>query len=295
MAARASAVTLTLTWPGGLRWVSTDQGCRPVGNSAECRLGDLEPGARAERSLVVIPIRVGDLDAGASVSANEIDLNPIDNVARAVTAVVPTRPGMAVPPIADAGPGSPEYPLGERYRLNGSASLDPNTGEYQQPLRFLWSVIASPANARFGLANRRTAAASFVPPLPGDYTFDLQVSNGNGASHSQVKVHVSGEIRVTAPVAGEVWRLGHPQTITWSTSGIPFTRTLSIFLENADDGKRYLLKSRVRSGKGYYLWKSPKDNRKYLSEQAGIRVCLKKIGGNPPVCGESEGRVAIRE
>ncbi len=82
--------------------------------------------------------------------------------------------GRNLPPVADAGPDQ-ECVVGETVFLNGSGSYDPD-GEI---LSWWWNLTESPTTINLTAPNSSTP--SFIPPLPGTYTFSLQVVDNNNS------------------------------------------------------------------------------------------------------------------
>jgi len=210
-------------------------------------------------------------------------------------------------PMADAGQeGSGN--VGDRLRLNGSLSCNGNPPGPKVARRFAWSLVSAPANAngtaaRFRLRGRSRPLPSFVPPLPGDYRFQLVVGNSRTVSApAATVVHVGGAITVDTPFAGTEWLVGQqPLEVAWSFSGISSRKRFNLFLvtdEGSASSQTVPLKRRLRSSdaaSGHFAadFSSNPRRGRMLTEAAVFRVCLPPVGGNDPVCGQS-GRFAVR-
>ncbi|MCK5923235.1 MAG: hypothetical protein KAG66_20005, partial [Methylococcales bacterium] len=80
-------------------------------------------------------------------------------------------------PVADAGPDA-STPVGTNVTLDGSASLDPDG----DTLSFSWLLTAIPAGSSATLSDATTETPSFVADLPGSYTAQLIVNDGDMSS-----------------------------------------------------------------------------------------------------------------
>lgn len=104
------------------------------------------------------------------------------------------------PPIARAehNPESPE--VNQKVELDGKGSVEPQL----EPLQYKWSIQGKPEKSAIKITNSNQAIASFIPDLPGDYAFRLEVSAGpkeKPRKHSAVlAVHVIDRVN-TAPIA----------------------------------------------------------------------------------------------
>ena len=202
-------------------------------------------------------------------------------------------------PVADPG-GAGTANLGERYQLDGSHSCNA-LPDVKKAIRYAWKPVLAPVDtngvpAKFHLSRARTARPRFVPPLPGDYTFQLSVANRRLSSQPErVTVHVGGVIQVAAASESGLWTLGDDLPVTWTFSGINPTKRFNLLLltdVGAETSKRYLLKKNVKpidTLNGSYsvrLNRSPR-HLKIMTAQAAIKVCLPPVGKNEPVCGTS--------
>ena len=81
-------------------------------------------------------------------------------------------------PVADAGDDVEQAIQPSPVALDGTGSSDPDDDE----LSFQWSVRSQPESADTALENASSAQPSFVPPVPGEYVFELEVSDPAGLS-----------------------------------------------------------------------------------------------------------------
>ena len=80
-------------------------------------------------------------------------------------------------PVANAGADAAAA-VGDTVTLDGSASSDPD----QDPLTFLWTVVAEPAGSSVSLSDPTGVSPTFVPQVAGTYRFELTVSDGTADS-----------------------------------------------------------------------------------------------------------------
>jgi len=89
-------------------------------------------------------------------------------------------------PVADAGDSSVIAPCeGGEIMLDGTRSYDPEGSE----LNYIWTLVAQPSSSASSDANFDDASLSrptFSWDIPGDYTFQLQVFDGDGWSPPDV-------------------------------------------------------------------------------------------------------------
>jgi|GEM_PF-365260 uncharacterized repeat protein (TIGR01451 family) len=231
----APATSAALTLPAAANFVSAPGGCTHTGGTVTCALGDLAPGAGAQRHIVVSPTAVGTLQATLTVSSTAGDANPTDNTAQVSVAAVPME---AVGLVLD------EAPLG-----NGNGILEP--GE---------TVILRPTwrNPSSGSISQNGSLVSFFGPPGATYTIDDGVASygllGAGAEATCLDCY---QVTVSAPAvrpalhwdatATELLATGasHPWTlhIGASFNDVPPSRWAYRFIET-------ILHHRVTSGCG---------------------------------------------
>ncbi len=148
-AATALATTASLSLPAAASFVGAPAGCSHAAGTVTCALGDLPPGANAQRQIVVSPTAAGTLVATVTVSSSAGDANPTDNSAQLSVAAVQMEA---------AGLVLDEAPLG-----NGNGILEP--GE---------TVLLRPSwrNPSAGDITQTGTLVSFVGPAGATYTID---------------------------------------------------------------------------------------------------------------------------
>lgn len=77
------------------------------------------------------------------------------------------------PPIANAGPDKSGV-VGVLVSLDGSGSSDPNG----DPLIYQWSIVSVPSGSAAMISNTTSATPTLTPDLPGIYTIQLIVNDG---------------------------------------------------------------------------------------------------------------------
>jgi RHS repeat-associated protein len=94
------------------------------------------------------------------------------------------------PPVAHAGPDQ-EGTVGALVTLDGSGSSDVNG----DALTYSWAVVSLPGGSASALNNPTSVDPTFLPDLPGPYTIQLIVNDGQTDSGTDTV-----DIHVTAPV-----------------------------------------------------------------------------------------------
>jgi uncharacterized repeat protein (TIGR01451 family) len=83
----ATGVVVADTLPAGVQFVSASSGCSYSAGAVTCAIGNLNGGATARRQIVVRPTQTGTVFNRATVTANESDPNPGNNIANEDTDV----------------------------------------------------------------------------------------------------------------------------------------------------------------------------------------------------------------
>jgi len=83
----ATGVILTDTLPANANFVSASSGCSRSGSIVTCEIGNMSDGETAVRLIRIRPTSPGKIINMATVTANEIDPDPANNTATAVTTV----------------------------------------------------------------------------------------------------------------------------------------------------------------------------------------------------------------
>jgi len=99
------------------------------------------------------------------------------------------------PPIADAGPDR-DGVVGIPVSLNGSGSSDPN----EDALTYQWSVGSAPSGSSATINNPTSVTPTFTPDIPGSFTIQLVVSDGQLTSNPDMVI-ISATIPNRNPVA----------------------------------------------------------------------------------------------
>ena len=119
--------------------------------------------------------------------------------------------GGPFPPSASAG-GPYSTIIDQSASLDGSQSYDFNSPP--QPLQYVWSETSSPSGSNGGqLTKANAAVATFVPDVPGTYTFNLSVTDSFGQTSSSTATVVALEIPPVAD-AGGPYSVTTGQTVT---------------------------------------------------------------------------------
>jgi len=95
------------------------------------------------------------------------------------------------PPIANAGKNQIAY-LASTVELNGSKSGDP----LGRPVTYKWSLIKRPLGSKAELADYSSANTTFIPDLPGIYTYELTINNGVMSKSDQITIKSKEDIGI---------------------------------------------------------------------------------------------------
>lgn len=91
------------------------------------------------------------------------------------------------PPSANAGAGQTAH-VGSAVSLDGSLSFDPD-GDY--PLSYAWSIVSAPSGSAASLNNLDIVNPTFIADLPGNYIFQLTVTDSKGTPSAPSQVVIS--------------------------------------------------------------------------------------------------------
>ncbi|MEP0773799.1 MAG: S8 family serine peptidase [Acidobacteriota bacterium] len=91
----ATAVTLTVTLPASVTYVSATGWCSLTGVTLTCTLGSLPNGASTSVQITVVPNASGSITATSNVTSSMPDYTPANNSAQATTQVVAGAPDLA--------------------------------------------------------------------------------------------------------------------------------------------------------------------------------------------------------
>lgn len=162
-----------------------------------------------------------------------------DKASMPVSITVTVKPAPNVGPVADAGTDQvvilDDDPEGSFFpgstQLNGTASSDPDG----TTLMFAWQQTSAPAGQDAMLTNAGTATPGAENLFPGEYVFELIVTDSNGATATD-SVTITVQLQEnTLPVADA----GEDQVLTTTRDGelvIPASTTLDGAGSNDPDG-----------------------------------------------------------
>lgn len=119
-----------------------------------------------------------EIAAGASIDGPRVSL-PIGR--STVEFALTTKEGFdrfasVAPPVAEAGPAQSVH-AGSPVILDGSGSRDPGGNV---PLTYRWTIASAPAGSTAVLSGDTAVSPTFTPDVPGDYVFQLVVTNRFG-------------------------------------------------------------------------------------------------------------------
>jgi hypothetical protein len=119
-------------------------------------------------------------------------------------------------PVANAGQNQSNAAVGTLVQLDGSKSTDVDG----DPLTYLWSIVAAPANSQAALSANNIVNPTFTPDKPGTYTVQLTVNDGTFNSAAvTVNITTGGIIQPPTANAGLPQKLVPNATVTLDGSG----------------------------------------------------------------------------
>jgi hypothetical protein len=189
-------------------------------------------------------------------------------------------------PAADAGPDQ-TVKAGVKVSLDGGGSTDLDHGP--RPLAYQWSQTGGPNVALDGAA---TVAPSFIPTLPGTYTFSLVVGDGLAASpEDTVSVTVEDvPMQLISPNGGETWKAKAVHDLHWYASNtLVNTRKLLAIRFSKNGGRSWKTVKITRAYTGSVRWKPKRVDQ---SMEARIQICM-VLNANL-MCDTSDGNFAIQ-
>jgi uncharacterized repeat protein (TIGR01451 family) len=223
----ATSVVLTDTLPAGvaLASASPNQGSCTGTATITCNLGTINANASATVTIVVTPSAPGTLNNTASVTANEVEPNPTDNTASAVTTVI-IGPVIGLSTTILNFPsqpvGSTSSPQSVTVSNTGSSALNISsvvvTGDFAQTNTCGASLAAGASCAFF---------ITFTPTTTGTLSGSLSITHDAAGSPSVVTFTGDGinaaaiSLSTTSLVFGSrpIGSTSAPQSITLTNSG----------------------------------------------------------------------------
>ena len=133
-------------------------------------------------------------------------------------------------PVANAGPDQGGT-VGDTVALDGSGSSDVDN----DPLTFAWIFLARPPGSAASLTDPTSVAPSFTPDLPGDYTIELTIDDGNGGTATDTVTITAAAIGMTITLEDSLVGVGRTTvgTITLDNPAPPGGITVSLSLDIA--------------------------------------------------------------
>jgi PKD repeat protein len=124
-------------------------------------------------------------------------------------------------PTARISPVATSVAVGAELALDGSGSSDPNG----LALQYRWRVAQAPTGSSAAVQNAQDTTAWFVPDVTGDYTIELQVSDGTLTSAAAKATFTAGPCGGNSPVVGAIA----------SAPSVPVTGDVVVLGANATD------------------------------------------------------------
>ena len=149
--------------------------------------------------------------------------------------------------------------VGIPLMLNASASSDPDGDS----LTYIWELISQPTCSNSSLVNTAGASVQFTPDVPGDYVFELTVSDSRSSDSATVTIQVAPTVlaRSTFDSGDEGWQIfGDAQGATAQPTYSATGGNPGGFLSAQDDVTG-----------GYWYWEAPET---FLGDQCAA------YGGN---------------
>ena len=99
----------------------------------------------------------------------------------------------------------------------------------------MWELTASPDGSASALGDATTVAPTFIPDLPGDYTVELTVDDGNGGTATHTVTVTAARIGMTISLEDSLVGVGRTTdgTITLDNPAPPGGITVALSLDTA--------------------------------------------------------------
>ncbi len=145
----------------------------------------------------------------------ELAATDTSNVTTKAQVTVTVTTAVNLPPVANAGTDQ-NAQTGQLVTLDASGSSDPEG----QTLTYSWAQVGStPAAVTLANVTGAPAKRTFTPSTPGDYTFEVTVSDGVNSVKDQVVIHVTQANRAPTANAGTDQSVNVGTQVTLSGSG----------------------------------------------------------------------------
>ncbi len=159
----ATAVTLTVTLPASVTYVSSTGWCSLAGVTLTCSLGSLPNGSSTSVQVTVVPASEGQISASATVTSSMPDYTPANNSAQTVTTVTGGAPDLAAGLTAAPDPalvgGELTYTLSA---FNGGAGIAPGAAA-SLTLPGSSSFVSAPAGCSHAAGTVTCALGDLAP------------------------------------------------------------------------------------------------------------------------------------